>query len=121
VKTIDEIRADNAKKIINHNENGNITAFAKNIGTDPAYIYQCFSLVTKKNIGNELARRIEQVYEKPRGWMDNVINDDFGRGGAELDSEIMELAIAIRKLPRSKRSGIRALISPAPDEESSSA
>lgn len=45
-------------------------AFARKVGTDPAYISQLLSTKTKAEIGNDLARSIETAYRKPHGWMD---------------------------------------------------
>lgn len=46
-------------------------AFARKVGTDPAYISQILSIKTKADIGNELARAIEAAYTLPYGWMDH--------------------------------------------------
>ncbi len=45
-------------------------AFARKVGTDPAYISQILSTKTKAEVGNDLARAIEAAYELPHGWMD---------------------------------------------------
>lgn len=46
-------------------------AFARKVGTDPAYISQILSTKTKADIGNELARAIEEAHKLPYGWMDH--------------------------------------------------
>lgn len=45
-------------------------AFARKVETDPAYVSQILSTKTKAEIGNTLARAIEQAYKLPNGWMD---------------------------------------------------
>jgi hypothetical protein len=46
-------------------------AFARKVGTDPAYISQILSTKTKAEVGNDLARGIEAAYKLPHGWMDH--------------------------------------------------
>jgi len=46
-------------------------AFARKVGTDPAYISQILSEKTRAEIGDTLARNIEKAYELTHGWMDN--------------------------------------------------
>ena len=47
-------------------------AFARKVGTDPAYISQILSTKTKAEVGNDLARAIERAYSLKHGWMDAV-------------------------------------------------
>jgi transcriptional regulator with XRE-family HTH domain len=49
-------------------------AFARKVGTDPAYISQILSAKTKAEVGNELARAIESACGLPHGWMDHEPN-----------------------------------------------
>jgi len=65
---IKQIRRDNMLALIGK---GTKAAFARKVGTDPAYISQILSTKTKADIGNELARAIEGAYELPYGWMDH--------------------------------------------------
>lgn len=60
-------------------------AFARKVGTDPAYISQILSAKTKAEVGNDLARGIEVAYLLPYGWMDSTRNDHPLRpAGAKL-------------------------------------
>lgn len=47
-------------------------AFARKVGTDPAYVSQILSDKTRAEIGDTFARKIEKAYNLPHGWMDNV-------------------------------------------------
>lgn len=47
-------------------------AFARRVGTDPAYVSQIFSDKTRAEIGDTLSRNIEKAYGLEHGWMDNI-------------------------------------------------
>lgn len=46
-------------------------AFARKVGTEPAYISQILSTKTKADIGDVVARAIEKAYGLDYGWMDH--------------------------------------------------
>lgn len=56
----------------------NKSAFAEKIETDPSYISQIFSDKTDRNMGDDLARKIEKLTGKPRGWMDALHDNNGG-------------------------------------------
>lgn len=75
-------------------------AFARKVGTDPAYISQILSTKTKAEIGNELARAIEDAYKLPYGWMDT----QHGPVKSALTPDQLMLAEAYPSLPPEKKS-----------------
>ncbi|MBF4210304.1 S24 family peptidase [Pseudomonas donghuensis] len=50
---------------------------AERWGMSPAHLSQILSMRTEKNLGDEVARRIEQAEHLPAGWMD-VLQSDAG-------------------------------------------
>ena len=69
--TIKEIRIMNLKLLLA--ETGfSQDKFAKEINTSPSYISQMCSKFTKRNMGDQIARKIEITFHKPRGWMDTL-------------------------------------------------
>ena len=67
--TIADIRKNNLEKLIK--ESGlNKGKFAEKIDTSPAYISQILSEKTQRDMGNDLARKIESLLAKDHGWMD---------------------------------------------------
>lgn len=50
---------------------------AERWGMSPAHLSQILSMRTEKNLGDEVARRIEQAEHLPAGWMD-VLQGDAG-------------------------------------------
>ncbi|GAB3255087.1 hypothetical protein GCM10027296_23820 [Chitinimonas naiadis] len=63
-----QIRRHNLRQLIS--EAGGQAALARRAETAPAYISQIISPKTNKEIGDSLARRLEQAFGKHRGWMD---------------------------------------------------
>lgn len=67
--TVYEIRLSNL--LILMKESGfSKSEFAEKIDTQPAYLSQIRSKKTPRDMGNDLARKIETLLDKPRGWMD---------------------------------------------------
>ncbi|MBE0436952.1 MAG: helix-turn-helix transcriptional regulator [Methylomicrobium sp.] len=66
--TSNEIRKLNLLLLID--EIGKKSDLAKIADTDPAYISQILSQKNPRNIGDDLARKLEKGCRKPRGWMD---------------------------------------------------
>lgn len=67
---IKQIRRSNMRELIGREPSK--AAFARKVGTDPAYISQLLSDKTRAEIGDAFARNVEKTYELPHGWMDNV-------------------------------------------------
>jgi transcriptional regulator with XRE-family HTH domain len=44
--------------------------FAEKVGSDPAHISNLLNVSSKRNIGDDLAHRIEDAYAMPRGSLD---------------------------------------------------
>jgi hypothetical protein len=83
-------------------------AFAEKIDTAPAYVSQILSSSPKnpRNIGDKIARRIEKIYKKPRGWMDTFQDEDM----VQLDAETVEMSIEIKTLAQSDQALVKNLI-----------
>lgn len=64
-----EIRKHNLVKLIGNQRKG---ACAERWGMAPAHLSQILSEKTAKNLGDDVARRIESVEGLPRGWFDSV-------------------------------------------------
>jgi len=96
--TAEEIRLKNLKALVE--EHGSIVAVANRAETAPAYISQILNRVKsrtgkERDVGADLARKLEDGFGKPRGWMDtdhdngplpdkdaqflNVLKEDFGK------------------------------------------
>jgi len=67
--TIAEIRKVNYESLRKASGLGK-GAFADKMDIAPAYISQIFSEKTDRDMGSDLARKIETLAGKPRGWMD---------------------------------------------------
>ena len=61
-------------------------ACAERWGMAPAHLSQILSEKTAKNLGDDVARRIEVVEKLPRGWFDSLPTDDesVGPGSKEI-------------------------------------
>ena len=112
--TIADIRKNNLEKLIK--ESGlNKGKFAEKIDTSPAYISQILSIKTQRDMGNDLARKIEQLLGKDRGWMDTSHDDieppsqkktdiDIKLGGFDLwddDTPLLDDEVALPFLGKS--------------------
>jgi hypothetical protein len=69
MKTVDEIRLDNLKRL--KKEFKTYAYIAEISNTAPAYLSQVLSKKTPRNMGEEVARKIETGCKKPYGWMDH--------------------------------------------------
>lgn len=65
-----QIRRTNMQLLIEKEQSK--AAFARKVGTDPAYVSQILSDKTCAEIGDTFARNIEKACNLPHGWMDNV-------------------------------------------------
>jgi hypothetical protein len=64
-----EIRKHNLVKLIGSQRKGSC---AERWGMAPAHLSQILSDKTAKNLGDDVARRIEEVEGLPRGWFDSI-------------------------------------------------
>jgi phage repressor protein C with HTH and peptisase S24 domain len=67
------IRKRQLMKLIGDQKKG---VCAERWGMAPAHLSQILSDKTAKNLGDDVARRIEMVEKLPRGWFDALPNDD---------------------------------------------
>ncbi|VVP40729.1 hypothetical protein PS865_04843 [Pseudomonas fluorescens] len=68
-------------------------ACAERWGMAPAHLSQILSDKTAKNLGDDVARRIESIEKLPRGWFDSIPNDGgVIAKGTESDGEAAEMA-----------------------------
>lgn len=65
---IKDVRLDNMLLLIE--ESGSQVAFCERVGMQPTEASQIKSAKNKRNIGNELARRIEKAFNKDEYWLD---------------------------------------------------
>lgn len=75
-----EIRKHNLVKLIGNQRKGSC---AERWGMAPAHLSQILSDKTAKNLGDDVARRIEGIEGLPRGWFDSIPDES-------ADSEIAE-------------------------------
>lgn len=68
MKTINEIRRDNARKL--RDGAGGNTSFAAMIDRDPTQTSRFMGNGATKNIGDDMARHIEKCFNLPTGWLD---------------------------------------------------
>lgn len=82
--------------------------FADKVGTDGAYISQIISRTIKANVGDDLARRIENAFQKHRGWMDTL--DHSGQRDFETDQLLKDfeaMPVGLREHIARKASELR--------------
>lgn len=66
-----DIRLTRLQQLIDERHGGNTAAFADFIGKKRPQIYRLFSEgKSQRNVGEDLAREIEQKHDLPIGWMD---------------------------------------------------
>lgn len=75
---------------------------AEKVGTNPAYLSQILGK-EEREVGDELARKIEKAFKLRHGWMDSLGDD-----GTEVPSSVMELALLIDGLPEPQKSALKA-------------
>lgn len=68
-------------------------ACAERWGMSPAHLSQILSDKTAKNLGDDVARRIESIEKLPRGWFDSIPSDGgVVAKGAEPEGETSDVA-----------------------------
>lgn len=97
-------------------------ACAERWGMAPAHLSQILSDKTAKNLGDDVARRIESIEGLPRGWFDSVSPDEEPTTGAHLGEVSVQTAADQIKQMLSKVKGLsstaRDRIIAAADESS---
>jgi len=68
MKTNDEIRRDNARKL--RDSAGGNSSFASLIEREPTQVSRVIGKNPTKKIGDDLARHIEKCFDLPDGWLD---------------------------------------------------
>lgn len=80
VMDIYEIRKHNLVKLIGNQRKGSC---AERWGMAPAHLSQILSDKTAKNLGDDVARRIEGIEGLPRGWFDSIPDETADTAMAE--------------------------------------
>lgn len=126
VMDIYEIRKHNLVKLIGTQRKGSC---AERWGMAPAHLSQILSDKTAKNLGDDVARRIEEVEGLPRGWFDSLPPGDEVPGQREdLDSKLSAsdlvkqmLAKSGKGIPEETRQRLLAAAEDSPPEVNPSA
>lgn len=116
MKTIEEIRLDNLLLIIE--ENDGITNVAKKLGVTYAQVSQWvnrsldFKSGKPRSISNVSARKIEDVFNKETGWMDQNREDNdlfniLGISRENFDFDSIEFIRWAVKIDKEKRHDIK--------------
>jgi hypothetical protein len=105
MKTCSQIRYENARRLIE--EEGGPAAFAKKI-TDPddeksmtpQQVNSWGGPNPRRNIGDEIARRIEIAFEKEEGWLDHEWDVESSINGhmSALSDEAKSLIFCVERL-----------------------
>ena len=101
LRTMDiyEIRKHNLVKLIGSQRKGSC---AERWGMAPAHLSQILSDKTAKNLGDDVARRIEEVEKLPRGWFDSIpVSDDALPHGEALDNKLSAADLVKQMLAKS--------------------
>lgn len=93
---INEIRRANLRLLLARYPT--IRAFAEAADTDPAYVSQILSDKTKRSLGNELARKIENNLGLNHGWMDSIKLAEPERLSDAILADL-DAALPVRAIP----------------------
>ncbi len=110
--TREEIRRENARNLADLA--GGQVEFGRALEMVPSQVSQLIGKTPIKNIGNSIAKRIEQAFEKPPGWLDvrhiEDANDERvdapGARPVTDDEDMAPVMVAIRMVPEHLRAGI---------------
>lgn len=99
-QTIQVTRLENCRQLIA--ESGGIASFGKRIGrtNDNGQLSNTFGPSAKKNIGDVIARHIEERFSKDPGWLDipwawlNRQSAEVSELHAEFDTQAVEITLA---------------------------
>ncbi|KGU87269.1 S24 family peptidase [Pseudomonas mediterranea] len=108
-----EIRKRNLVKLIGNQRKG---ACAERWGMAPAHLSQILSDKTAKNLGDDVARRIESVEKLPRGWFDSIplgeeisvsdLNGSAPEAGEEIEVAALSAADLVRQMLAKQGKGL---------------
>lgn len=98
-----EIRKHNLVKLIGSQRKGSC---AERWGMAPAHLSQILSDKTAKNLGDDVARRIEEVEGLPRGWFDSIPLGDEAQPAAEGADSKLSAADLVRQMLAKSGKGI---------------
>lgn len=126
VMDIYEIRKHNLVKLIGSQRKGSC---AERWGMAPAHLSQILSDKTAKNLGDDVARRIEEVEGLPRGWFDSLpVGDEVPGPREDSDSKLSAsdlvkqmLAKSGKGIPEETRQRLLAAAEDSPHEVNASA
>lgn len=110
--TREEIRRENARALADLA--GGQVEFGRALNMVPSQVSQIIGKTPIKNIGNSIAKRIEQAFEKPTGWLDvrHAMDQDDehvdapGARPVTDDDDMAPVMVAIRMVPEHLRAGI---------------
>ncbi|QPN47353.1 S24 family peptidase [Priestia aryabhattai] len=98
-----EIRKHNLVKLIGSQRKGSC---AERWGMAPAHLSQILSDKTAKNLGDDVARRIEEVEKLPRGWFDSIPPSDDALLHAEAVDNKLSAADLVKQMLAKSGKGI---------------
>lgn len=98
-----EIRKHNLVKLIGGQRKGSC---AERWGMAPAHLSQILSDKTAKNLGDDVARRIEEVEGLPRGWFDSIPPGDEEQPTAEAADSKLSAADLVKQMLAKSGKGI---------------
>ncbi|MFS7161905.1 LexA family protein [Serratia proteamaculans] len=93
MKTIDEIRRDNARKL--RDSTGGNSSFSSMIDREPTQVSRVIGKNPTKNIGDDLARHIEKCFDLPAGWLDK----EHQQTNVTLSSDVSDTELKIQMVP----------------------
>lgn len=110
--TREEIRRENARNLAD--QAGGQVEFGRALNMVPSQVSQIIGKTPVKNIGNSIAKRIEQAFNKPDGWLDVQHSNPEQVEVAEApgakpvtdDEDLAPAMVAIRMVPEHLRAGI---------------
>lgn len=110
--TREEIRRENARNLAD--QAGGQVEFGRALNMVPSQVSQIIGKTPVKNIGNSIAKRIEQAFNKPDGWLDVQhcnreqveVAEAPGAKPVTDDEDLAPAMVAIRMVPEHLRAGI---------------
>ncbi|WP_052382187.1 hypothetical protein [Paraburkholderia kururiensis] len=79
-------------RILQAEVGGSLTTLAKRAGTSQSYLSQCVGKGSVRDIGDEIARRLEYAMGKPVGWLDEPHVTDAKQAKARaIFDELLQL------------------------------
>lgn len=98
-----EIRKHNLVKLIGSQRKGSC---AERWGMAPAHLSQILSDKTAKNLGDDVARRIEGIEGLPRGWFDSLLAEDDPLPQADTADSKLSAADLVKQMLAKSGKGI---------------